>query len=97
VPVRQTAPQKRINPTKETRQESTYLQREVVQTTGANSVARAGYMDFFGDYNNKEPIILEDGTSVHFPAGWTDEDADKWRKSMDLQRPDGFTAPTCQY
>jgi hypothetical protein len=44
------------------------------------SEARAGYMDFFSPaYSNKEPIILEDGISVQFPAGWTDEDADKWR------------------
>lgn len=49
-----------------------------------------GYMDLFGDdYHFKEPLILEDGTSVLFPRGWTDEDADKWRKGMHLQRPLG--------
>jgi hypothetical protein len=37
-------------------------------------------------YSNKEPVILEDGTSVLFPSEWTDEDADKWRKGMKLQR-----------
>jgi hypothetical protein len=24
---------------------------------------------------------------VQFPKGWTNEDADKWRKGMELQRP----------
>lgn len=52
-------------------------------------------MDYFSDHhNNKEPVVLEDGTSVLFPKGWTDEDADKWRKSMDLQHPEGFYAKT---
>ena len=47
-----------------------------------------GYMDYFSEGNsNKEPVILEDGTSVLFPSEWTDEDADKWRKGMKLQRP----------
>jgi hypothetical protein len=54
---------------------------------------RQGYIDFFSDNNtNKEPVVMEDGTSVQFPAGWTDEDADKWRKSMELERPDNYRA-----
>jgi hypothetical protein len=54
-----------------------------------------GYMDFFSDnHQNKEPLVLEDGTSVAFPAGWTDEDADKWRKGMQLQRPINYAAST---
>jgi hypothetical protein len=54
-----------------------------------------GYMDYFSDdHNFKEPVLLEDGTSVRFPTGWTDEDADKWRKGHELQRPDHFTART---
>jgi hypothetical protein len=54
---------------------------------------RQGYIDFFSEhYTHKEPVILEDGTSVQFPKDWTDEDADKWRKSMDLQRPDNYRA-----
>ena len=54
---------------------------------------RQGYIDFFSDdYTNKEPLILEDGTSVQFPRGWTDEDADKWRKGMELQRPNDYRA-----
>ena len=52
--------------------------------TGADT----GYMDVFGDdHDFREPLVLEDGTSVLFPRGWTDEDADKWRKGMRLQRP----------
>jgi len=47
-----------------------------------------GYMDYFSDdQTNNEPVILGDGTSVLFPKDWTDEDADKWSKGMELQRP----------
>ena len=41
-----------------------------------------------------EPVVLDDGTSVLFPSGWTDEDADKWRKGMELQRPGNYSART---
>jgi len=45
-------------------------------------------MDYFSDdQTNNEPVILGDGTSVLFPKDWTDEDADKCRKGMELQRP----------
>lgn len=54
---------------------------------------RQGYIDFFSDnYTNKEPAILEDGTSVQFPKDWTDEDADKWRKGMQLERSGDYRA-----
>lgn len=54
---------------------------------------RQGYIDFFSENNtNKEPVILEDDTSVQFPNGWTDEDADKWRKGMQLDRPSDYRA-----
>ena len=54
-----------------------------------------GYMDYFSDAKeNKEPIILDDGTSVVFPKDWTDEDADKWRKGMELQRPANYSGST---
>ena len=54
---------------------------------------RQGYIDFFSDNSmNKEPVVLEDGTSVQFPEDWTDEDADKWRKSMELERPSDYRA-----
>jgi hypothetical protein len=54
---------------------------------------RDGYVDFFSENDAlREPVILQDGTSVQFPKGWTDEDADKWRKGMELQRPDDYRA-----
>jgi hypothetical protein len=46
-----------------------------------------GYADYFSDNATNKPVILDDGTSVVFPMDWTDEDADKWRKGMELQRP----------
>lgn len=52
-----------------------------------------GFNDFFSENDGvKEPTILSDGTSVQFPKGWTDEDADKWRKGMELQRPNVHNA-----
>jgi hypothetical protein len=52
-----------------------------------------GYIDFFSENaTNKDPLILQDGTSVQFPNGWTDEDVDKWRKGMQLQRPANYRA-----
>ena len=46
-----------------------------------------GYLDYFGQtFSVREPLIMSDGTSVVFPKGWTDEDADKWRKGKQLQR-----------
>ena len=54
----------------------------------ATRPAWQGQLRLFGDNNsNKVPVLLEDGTSVQFPKGWSDEDADKWRKGMELQRP----------
>jgi hypothetical protein len=55
----------------------------------------AGYMDLFSErHQNKAPLLLKDGTSVVFPAGWTDEDANKWRKGKELQKPEGYSAST---
>jgi hypothetical protein len=49
----------------------------------------AGYADFFGDkHPNREPQILQDGTSVRWPHGWNDIDAFAWRKLHHLLRPD---------
>jgi hypothetical protein len=57
-----------------------------------------GYMDFFSEqHENKEPVILEDGTSVEFPAGWTDEGADKWRKGHELQRRNDYRASSYDF
>ena len=45
-----------------------------------------GYMDIFSVNDSMtEPLVLDDGTSVLFPHDWMDEDADKWRKGMELQ------------
>lgn len=46
-----------------------------------------GYTDYFSNDSNTKPVILDDGTSVQFPKDGTDEDADKWRKGMELERP----------
>ena len=54
------------------------------------------YLDYFSDeHANIVPLILDNGTSVIFPKGWTDEEADKWRKGMELQRPNDY--PTSSY
>lgn len=54
-----------------------------------------GYVDHFDQTGSaKEPFILEDGTSERFSKDWTDEDADKWRQGMALQRPDNFRVST---
>jgi len=55
--------------------------------TTSNSARLAGYVDYFSDSPHNKPVVLDDGTSVLFPKDWTDEDADKWRKGMDLLRP----------
>ena len=58
----------------------------------------AAYIDYWSESDNtKEPVILEDGTSVPFPKHWTDEDADKWRKGMELQHPQGLYAKTIMH
>jgi hypothetical protein len=55
-----------------------------------------GYMNVFVDgYYLKEPLVLEDGTSVLFPMDWTDEDADKWRMGARLQRPKDCPTKIC--
>jgi hypothetical protein len=55
--------------------------------TSATAKPCAGYVDYFSDSPYNISVVLDDGTSVLFPKCWTDEDADKWRKGMDLQRP----------
>jgi hypothetical protein len=55
--------------------------------TSPDTAPVAGYVDYFSDSPHNKPVVLDDGTSVLFPKHWTDEDADKWRKGMDLQRP----------
>lgn len=33
------------------------------------------------------PMVLNNGTDVAWPAGWTQERADKWRRANHLSRP----------
>lgn len=55
-----------------------------------------GYDNYFAiDDSIREPILLKDGTSVLFPAHWTEEQVAGWRKNMGLQPPSSFS-PTLQ-
>jgi hypothetical protein len=56
-----------------------------------------GYGDYFSiDDSIREPILLQDGTSVLFPSHWTDEDAGRWRKGVGLQPPSAPLLRTLQ-
>jgi hypothetical protein len=49
-----------------------------------------GHLDFFGEYHrNQQPVILCDGTSVKWPAGWTRKQVASWRKHHGLEKPKG--------
>lgn len=53
-----------------------------------------GHVDFFSDsHTNRMPIILSDGTSVKFPRGWTEKQADEFRKKSHLMRPSRSDKP----
>lgn len=41
----------------------------------------------------KQPLILQDGTSVEFPADWTKEQAETWRRYTGLARPNPRASP----
>lgn len=47
--------------------------------------AVTGYRDIF-DTGRKSPLVLRDCTSIEWPKGWTQEDADRWRKANGLER-----------
>jgi len=50
--------------------------------------ATAGYRDVFGNRDgHRGPLVLRDGTSVAWPQGWSQEDADRWRKANRLEKP----------
>jgi len=52
-----------------------------------------GYHDVFTDGElPREPRIMKDGTSVRWPAGWTPEDAARWRRENNLEGPDARRA-----
>lgn len=44
-----------------------------------------GYRDIF-DTGRKSPLVLRDCTSVEWPAGWNQVDADRWRAANGLER-----------
>ncbi len=49
---------------------------------------RNNYIDAFCTCNNfEEPRILDDKTSIAWPAGWTQQQADAWRQDHSLPRP----------
>jgi hypothetical protein len=48
----------------------------------------AGYRDIFNPKNlRRGPLVLSDMTSIEWPAGWTQVDADRWRKTNGLEKP----------
>lgn len=47
-----------------------------------------GYRDIFApDNRRKTPLIMVDCTSVTWPPGWSQADADQWRKLNNLTKP----------
>jgi hypothetical protein len=52
------------------------------------SAKAKSYRDIFGvPEARKQPLVLSDCTSIEWPAGWSQEDADRWRKANGLERP----------
>lgn len=50
--------------------------------------APAGYRDIFDVRSaSKGPLILSDCTSVEWPKGWNQADADRWRQATKLEKP----------
>jgi hypothetical protein len=48
-----------------------------------------GFLDVFTDNDiPRAPRIMKDGTSVHWPKGWTQEQADEWRLEHNLESPE---------
>jgi hypothetical protein len=46
------------------------------------------HVDFFSDgHTNRMPVILSDGTSIKWPRGWTEKQADEFRRTSHLMRP----------
>lgn len=49
----------------------------------------SGHVDVFSDTNTwAEPRILANGTDIAWPAGWTEQQAEKWRLMNGLARPE---------
>ncbi len=50
--------------------------------------AHTGYRDYFEKRAARQgPLVLSDCTSIEWPKGWTEDDAMRWRKANDLERP----------
>jgi hypothetical protein len=47
-----------------------------------------GYRDIFPPANRrKTPLIMADRMRITWPAGWTKEDVERWRKLNNLLKP----------
>jgi hypothetical protein len=47
-----------------------------------------GYEDVFDPHGSHlHPVSLDDGTSIAWPPGWSQKDADLWRRATGLVRP----------
>jgi hypothetical protein len=56
--------------------------------TDAHLTRKPPYRDVFtSDRTRRTPVILSDGTSVEYPAGWSKAAAKEWRKSVGLTKP----------
>jgi hypothetical protein len=50
----------------------------------------SAYIDVFCScHHYTQPKVLMNGTDIAWPAGWSQEQADKWRKEHGLVPPDG--------
>jgi len=46
------------------------------------------YLDIFCEcHRYTEPKVLSNGTDIAWPAGWSQDQADAWRKARGLQSP----------
>ena len=53
----------------------------------------AGYIDLFcACHRYTEPKILSNGTDIAWPAGWTEDQAMKWRIAKGLVQPGASSA-----
>lgn len=49
---------------------------------------KSTHVDFYCDCHGfPTPMVLKNGTDVAWPAGWTQERADEWRRANHLSRP----------
>jgi len=56
--------------------------------TAVASTSDEGYADIFDPHSSHlQPVNLDDGTSIAWPPGWSQKDADLWRRAIGLVRP----------